>query len=233
MPAKVEYVRVTVKNNDIFPSEVRELLKALHSVGFFEYSMLIGSWVMPLYREVFGINYILRTMDIDFAVKLVHPGRGRKVDLEKIITDLGYLPVIMDSGIRRFTLENFTVEFVIHRKGGRDDEIVSVKQWNITASPLPFVDLLLSFPFIADFEDFEVRAPIPEAYFVHKMITSQRRRGEGKKDKDLEQCAIIAPRIDSDRLKAIVETLRISNKSQKVLRASCEAIGFPPQKLGL
>jgi len=31
---------------------------------------------------------------------------------------------------------------------------------------------------IADFEDFELRAPIPEAYFVHKMITSQRRRGE-------------------------------------------------------
>lgn len=233
MPVKVECVRITVKNKDIFPSEVLELLKALHSVGFFADSMLIGSWVMPLYREAFGINYALRTMDIDFAVKFVHPGRDNQIDLEKVITDLSYLPVIMHSGIRRFTRENFTIEFVIHRKGGRDDEIVSVKQWNITASPLPFVDLLLSFPLIADFEDFEVRAPIPEVYFVHKMITSQRRRGESKKDKDLDQCSVIAPQLDSDRLKAVVESLKISKKTQKVIRASCEAIGFPPQKLGL
>jgi hypothetical protein len=233
VPAKVECVRITVKNKDIFPSEVLELLKALHWVGFFADSMLIGSWVMPLYREVFGINYALRTMDIDFAVKFVHPGRDSQIDLEKVITDLGYLPVIMHSGIRRFTRENFTIEFVIHRKGGRDHEIVSVKQWNITASPLPFVDLLLSFPLIADFGDFEVRVPIPEAYFVHKMIASQRRRGEGKKDKDLDQCSVIAPRIDPERLKAVVETFKISKKTQKVLRASCEAIDFPPQKLGL
>ena len=233
MPTKVEYMRITVKNKDIFPSEVRELLQALHSVGFFEESMLIGSWVMPLYREAFGINYTLRTLDIDFAVKFIHPDKDRKMDLEKLITDLGYLPVIMQSGIRRFTRENFTIEFVIHRKGSRDDEIASIKKWNITASPLPFVDLLLSFPLIAAFEDFELRAPIPEAYFVHKMITSQRRRGESKKDKDLEQCAIIAPQIDPDRLKAVVETLRISKKTQKVIRASCEAIDFPPQKLGL
>lgn len=225
--------RITVKNKDIFPSEVRELLRALDSVGFFEESMLVGSWVMPLYREVFGINYTLRTLDIDFAVKFVHSGRERKVDLEKLITDLGYLPVIMHSGIRRFTLENFTVEFVIHRKGGRDDEIVSVKQWNITASPLPFVNLLLSFPLIADFEGFKVRAPIPEAYFIHKMITSQRRRGEGKKDKDLEQCTIIAPRIDSDRLQTVIELLRFSKSTQKAIRASCETIDFPPQRLGL
>ncbi|HZV47026.1 MAG TPA: GSU2403 family nucleotidyltransferase fold protein [Thermodesulfovibrionales bacterium] len=226
-------MRITVKNKDIFPSEVRELFQALHAVGFFEESMLIGSWVMPLYQEVFSINYILRTLDIDFAVKFIHQDRDRKVDIEKLITDLGYIPVIMQSGIRRFTRENFTIEFVIHRKGGRNDEIVSVKQWNITASPLPFVDLLLSFPLIADFEDFEVRAPIPEAYFVHKMITSQRRRGESKKDKDLEQCSIIAPQIDLDRLKSVVETLKISKKTQKVIRDSCEVIDFPPQKLGL
>ena len=65
------------------------------------------------------------------------------------------------------------------------------------------------------------------------MIASQRRRGEGKMDKDLDQCSIIATRIDPDRLKAVVETLRISKKTQKVIRASCRAIGFPPQKLGL
>jgi superfamily I DNA and RNA helicase len=56
-------------NNALFPPPVFELLRTLSSVGFFEESMLIGSWVMPLYREFFDIAYVLRTMDIDFAVR--------------------------------------------------------------------------------------------------------------------------------------------------------------------
>lgn len=226
-------MEIEVKNKQIFLHEVIELLKAFYSVGFFEESMLIGSWVMPLYHEVFGIRYALRTLDIDFAVKLATHDKTKKEDIEKIITDLGYLPVISQSGIRKFTRENLTVEFVAHRKGGRDDEVVSCRQWNITAAPLPFVDLLLNFPFIADFGNFKIRAPLPEAFFVHKLITAQRRFGESKKDKDLEQCSVIAGHLDFDRLKTVVESAKFSKKTQKSLRASCEVIDFPPQKLGL
>jgi len=226
-------MQIAVKNKDIFPGEVRELLQALYPVGFFEESMLIGSWVMPLYQDAFGIGYALRTQDIDFAVKFVLADRGEKVDIEKIITDLGYIPVLMQSGIRKFTRENFTVEFVAHRKGGRDNKVVTIRKWNITASPLPFVDILMNFYFTADFGGFKVRAPLPEAFFVHKLITSRRRPGESKKDKDLEQCSVIARQLDPDRLKSVVGSLKLSKKSQKALRESCDEIGFPPQKLGL
>ena len=226
-------MEVSLKNENIFPSEVWELLQAFFSVGFFDESILIGSWAMPLYQEAFGISYVLRTMDIDFAVKFTLSGGAEKVDLEKVITDLGYIPVVMRSGIRRFTRENFTVEFVAHRKGGRDDQVVSIRKWNITASPLPFIDLLLSFPFTADFGNFKVRLPLPEAFFIHKLITAQRRRGESKKDKDLEQCAAIARQLDPKRLDLVVRSLKLSRKTQKALRASCEIIDFPPQKCGL
>jgi hypothetical protein len=229
--AKSDVMQILLRNKDIFPAEVREILQALDSLDFFEESMLIGSWVMPLYQEAFGISYTLRTLDIDFAVKFVYPDRDKKVDLDKIITDLGYIPVIIQSGIRKFTRENFTVEFVVHRKGGRGNNVVSIRKWNITASPLPFVDLLLSFPFIADFESFKVRAPLPEAFFVHKLITSQRRLGESKKDKDLEQCSIISRQLDPARLKAVIGSLKLSKKTWRALRTSCEAIDFPPQKL--
>lgn len=226
-------MEISLKNKNIFPSEVIELLQAFYSVGFFDESLLIGSWVMSLYQEAFGIQYVLRTMDIDFAVKFALSDRDRKTDLEKVITDLGYIPVVMRSGIRKFTHENFTVEFVAHRKGGRDDQSVSIREWNITASPLPFVDLLLDFPFIADLGKFKVRAPLPEAFFVHKLITAQRRLDDGKKDKDLDQCLIIARQINPERLDIVVGSLKLSRKTQKALRASCEAIDFPPQKLRL
>lgn len=226
-------MEISLKNKYIFPPEVHELLQAFFSIGFSDESLLIGSWVMPLYQEAFGIPYVLRTMDIDFAVKVALSDRAGKVDLEKVITDLGYIPVVMRSGIRRFTRENFTVEFVVHRKGGRDDDVVSIRKWNITASPLPFVDLLLGFPFTADFGNFKIRAPLPEAFFAHKLITAQRRPGESKKDKDLDQCSIIARQLDPDRLGLVVRSLKLSRKTQKALRASCEAIDFPPQQLGL
>ncbi len=160
-------------------------------------------------------------------------GFFKEADIEKIITDLGYIPVPMQSGIRKFTRENFTVEFVAHRKGGRDDKVLTIRKWNITASPLPFVDILMNFPFTAEFGEFKVRAPLPEAFFVHKLITSRRRPGESKKDKDLEQCSVIARQLDSERLNAVTESLKLSKNSRKALRESCDEIGFPPQKLGL
>lgn len=224
-------MEISLKNKNIFPPEVIELLQAFYSVGFFDESLLIGSWVMPLYQEAFGIQYFLRTMDIDFAVTFALSDRDKKTDLEKVITDLDYIPVVMQSGIRKFTRENFTVEFVTHRKGGRDVQIVPIRKWNITASPLPFVDILLGFPFIADLGNFKVRAPLPEAFFVHKLITAQRRPGEGKKAKDLDQCSIIARQINPERLDTVVGSLKLSRKTQKALKASCDAIDFPPQKL--
>lgn len=222
-----------LSNKNIFPPEVLELFQALHKAGFFEECMLVGSWVMPLYQETFGMPYALRTLDIDFAVKFAASDRGKKTDLENIIAGLGYIPVMMQSGIRKFTRENFTVEFIVHRKGGRDDEVVAVRRWNITAVPLPFVNILLDFPFIADFGDYRVRAPIPEAYFVQKLITTQRRPGESKRDKDLEQCSIIARRVDPGRLTTVAGSLKLSAKSRNALLASCEAIDFPPHMLGL
>jgi hypothetical protein len=224
---------IPLTNKNIFPTEVLELFQALHDAGFFEEAMLVGSWAMPLYQDAFGMPYALRTLDIDFAVRLAASESAKKTDLEDIITALGYVPVMMQSGIRKFTRENFTVEFVAHRKGGRDDEVVAIRKWNITAAPLPFLNILLDFPFIADFGDFRVRAPIPEAYFVQKLLTAQRRPGESKRDKDLEQCSVISGRIDPDRLATVVGALKLGAKSRKALLASCEAINFPPQKLGL
>lgn len=222
-----------LKNRNVFPKEIQQLLRAFCMTGFFDESMLIGSWVMPLYQEAFGIHYVLRTLDIDFAINLAISKGNKSGNLENIITELGYLPVIMQSGMRKYTKENFTIEFIAHRKGSRGDQIITIKKWNVTASPLPFIDLLLNCPFTADFKDFKVRAPLPEAFFIHKLITAQRRPGESKRNKDIEQCSIIATQLDPERLKAAIDFLRPSKKTQRALRESCKAIDFPPHELGL
>lgn len=217
----------------LFPSQVEELLQHLDGVSFFDEAMLVGSWAMPLYREFFGMPYALRTLDIDFAIKIVRGALSARTDLERTLTGLGYLPSIAQSGIQKFSRDNFTIEFIAHRTGGRDDGIVQVRNWNLTACPLPFVDILQRFPFRADLGTFGVVAPFPEAYFVHKLIVCQRRRETGKKERDLEQCETIARKIDAERLAKVMEAVKLSKSVIQALRTSCTSIGFPLQTLGI
>lgn len=226
-------VELPVCEEPLFPEPVRGLLRTLHGVGFFEDSVLVGSWVMPLYGRLIGIVYPLRTLDIDFAVQLASARCSGRTDLEAVLLALGYLPSTSQSGVQRFTREGFTVEFLAHRRGGRDRDAVFVRSWNITAQPLPFLNLLLDHAFWTDFRTHKVKAPLPEAFFVHKLITAQRRLEAGKSGKDLEQCAAIAPKLEQVRLRAVMKTLKLSPVLRKALRASAEAISFPPHELGI
>lgn len=220
-------------SDDAFPEEVKELLRTLHGVGFFEDSVLVRSWVMSVYGELFGILYPLRTMDIDFGLELVAGGKARRADLEKLLVGLGYLPSTSQSGVQRFTRAGFTVEFLAHRRGGRDEGALLVRAWNVTAQPLPFLDLLLKNAFWVEYSSFRVRAPWPEAFFIHKLITAQRRPEGSKREKDLEQCMAVAPKLEAERLAAVAGSLRLGKETRAGIRASCVAIGFPPHRLGL
>jgi hypothetical protein len=205
----------------------------LDGAGFFEESALIGSWVMPLYQEVFGINYALRTMDIDFAIKFAANEKGRKADIENILTDLGYVPVMLQSGVCKYTRENFTIEFIVHRKGGRDDRTVKIKEMEYYRCSSSLCRHSAQIHFYRRLWKFQDKSACPGDLFCSKNACAQRRPEDSKRHKDLEQCSIISASIDPGRLQIIVETLKLSIKNRKALLASCEEIDFPPQKLGL
>ena len=228
-------MNVLFTNRNILADNVWELLSSLYTVGFLNESMLVGSWVMPLYQESFGINYVLRTQDVDFAIEFANETKPRTTvaDIDKIMIDLGYLPILLQSGIRKFSRKKFSVEFIGHRQGGREDEMLPIKKWNLSAIPLPFIDILLAFPFTADFTDIKIKVPLPEAFFVHKLIIAPRRRDRSKQLKDLEQCAIISNALDKNRLKEVVEFLKPSRKTQRAMIGSCGKIQFPIKELGL
>jgi hypothetical protein len=72
-----------------------------------------------------------------------------------------------------------------------------------------------------------VRLPSPEALFLHKLIIAQRRKKESKKEKDLEQCATLAPHLDAGRLAEIVQGYRRSKDTVRNIQKSCVAIDYP------
>jgi len=62
---------------------------------------------------------------------------------------------------------------------------------------------------------------------------SARRQEESKGLKDLEQCSVIAPRLEQRKLEEVYRSVRLSSRTWDAVRSSCEAIRFPPQNLGL
>jgi hypothetical protein len=74
-------MEVAIKNKTIFPKNVMEILRSLSLAHFFSQGLLVGSWVMLLYKEIFKIRYTLRTFDIDFALEIITPTSENLVDL--------------------------------------------------------------------------------------------------------------------------------------------------------
>ena len=214
------------------PVPVMNVLVILDRTGFFEDGLLIGSWAMLFYEEMFGINYVLRTGDIDFAIipEALRTSK-RTADLEAELIAEGLEPV-MDrmTGLQKFLTEMYEVEFLVHRKGGKDD-IKLIKKYNVNAQQMPFLDILFVDPIMIRLESCTIKIPKPEALFFHKMIIAQRRTEESKKLKDLEQCSLLASQIDQEVLASMAHNYRMSKATIKNLRTSCTAIDFPLEKL--
>jgi hypothetical protein len=220
-------------NNTHFPAEIDTLIKALSKAGFFESSLLIGSWVMPVYQDLYKIKYVLKTGDIDFAVHVAHGRKEIRTDFNRLITELGFTGFISGEGVQKFTSGGYEVEFIVQRKGDSDLSSMSVKEWNISAQSLPFVNILTDNSDVAELDRFIIRYPVPEAFFLHKLIIAQKRKKEAKKLKDLEQCSVLTAILDEDNLLKILSTYKLSSQTKRLIRTSCEILNFPLHKLGL
>ncbi|MBW1713777.1 MAG: hypothetical protein JRJ59_11575 [Deltaproteobacteria bacterium] len=203
------------------------MLQTLSRAGFFDRSLLIGSWVMPIYGKAYGASYVLRTLDLDFAVHLVGRARGRQADLAKMFSELGLVDFFTAEGLQKFTLAGYEVEFFVHRRGGRADEAVLVREWNVTARPLPFIDLLTDFSEEVEVDGVVIRIPWPEAFLVHKLIIAPKRVDDSKKLKDMEQCRVLKEIVDSGRLLQVAQARRLSKKTRRDIVAGCRLIDFP------
>ena len=227
---------MAVKNqlpDNLFPEMITDLLRAVSRAGFFQRSVVIGSWVMLIYQELYGTRYALRTLDVDFAVHIAHTKSKLRADLKQLITGLGFADYLAAEGVQKFTGGGYEVEFIAQRSGGRDKGFLSIPEWNVTAIPLPFINILTDFSDVADLSGFTIRFPIPEAFFLHKLIIARKRLSEAKRDKDLEQCAAIMPIINDERMRQVTQGQRFSKETRRHIATSCEVIDFPLQRIGL
>lgn len=86
---------------------------------------------------------------------------------------------------------------------------------------------------IAELDGFTIRFPIPEAYFLHKLIIARKRLSGAKRGNDLEQCTAIMQVINDERLLQVAQAQRLGKETRSHIAASCDAIGFPLHRIGL
>jgi hypothetical protein len=223
-------MKTGVIEEKLFPPVLRDLFEGLHGAGFFESGILAGSWVFPVYNPLFGINYALSTLDVDLVVQTGARQSQGNVNVERIITDLGFLPVTEQSGWRKYTREGLTIEFLTNRKGNRDG-VDLIENLNINAIRLPFLDLLFISPITVKLSGFNMRVPCPEAMFVQKLVVSQRRVGMDKVSKDLEQCRVLIPILDENRLTEVMNSRKWSKNVLSKLEVSCRKTGYSFENL--
>jgi len=219
-----------------FLQPVTDLLREMDKAGFFSHGLLIGSWPMLVYSEYFTLPYGLATNDIDFAVDnaVKVPATGGET-IPQVLERLGYTAIHDYLGIETFLQGTFEVEFITHRRGGAGPPAVVIPPWKVSAQPLPFIDLLFLRPIIVLVEDFSIRIPSPEALMLHKLIIAQRRTGRDKdlkKEKDLQQCSVLAEAVRTEEILQIIKEYRLSKDSRKSMLESCEAIGYTLPQMG-
>lgn len=154
-----------------------------------------------------------------------------RADLERLITDLGFIDFIAAEGVQKFTAAGYEVEFIAQRPGGREVGALPVPEWDVIALPLPFIDLLIDFSEVVLLNGVTIRFPIPEAFFIHKLIVAPRRLTDEKRQKDLDQCTTLIPVLNDERLRQVLQSRRFGKETRRQIAQSCAAINFPLQRL--
>lgn len=151
--------------------------------------ILIGSWCLYLYRKLFeDADAIpsIRTVDLDFLVPNP-PKIKHRVDIAKLLEELGFVEEFSHiSGNSKFIHPDLEVEFIIPEKGRGKDGPHIIKEINIRAQGLRYVNLLQDHTMLISFNGYSVKVPEPSAFVLHKLQVSSKRGKKDKRKKDLE-----------------------------------------------
>lgn len=191
------------------------VLKELQEKGVLDGLVIVGSWCQFYYRILFDNAPeipLLRTLDIDFLVP--NPSKFKtRVDVSALLNQLGF-----DSdfdhmtGLVKYVHPDLEIQFLTPALGRAKDTPHEIRQLNINAESLAYMKMLQDYKFSMTHEGVTVWLPEPEAYTLHKILISLKRKDPAKKEKDLMAAISIGElclddEIRSQRLKTIYAQL--------------------------
>ena len=169
---------------------LKSVLEKLHRAGCLEHVILIGSWASHLYERYYSSEKyrpLIRTSDVDFLIPNPRRVKAENINVGEILEDLNFVKSFNRSnGLIQYEREGLTVEFLVPEVGRGGNDPVQIKELNVTAQPLRFLNMLTEDPLIVKYEGVKVKVPDPIAYAFHKLIISERRTKKEKQTKDYQ-----------------------------------------------
>lgn len=170
------------------------VLHRLQDSGALEKLILTGSWCQYYYRIMFNASLeipLIRTTDIDFLIPNP-PKISKSVDITKILNDLGFdNDFDYYTGLLKYVHPDLEIQFITPALGRGKSKPYEIKKYNINAEGLRYLKLLQDFKFQMKHENINLWLPEPEAFFLQKILTSEKRKNEAKKTRDLFTAKII------------------------------------------
>ncbi len=173
---------------------VINILRELNEKEVLNELVLIGSWVQIFYNNYFkDIDYkpVVKTLDIDFLI--AHPTLIKKnIDIPGLLKKFNFIERLnLNTGWAKYVHPDLDLEFLTPKLGRGTEDIKYIKQLNVNAVSLRYLNLISDYTMKAKYEDVVVTVPEPPAFVLHKLIVCDRRLKATKREKDLETAARI------------------------------------------
>lgn len=170
--------------------ELKTLLKTLNDCGLLENIIIIGSWALFFYKQMYcDFQSQLMTTDLDLYI----PNK-RNLKTCNITNELRHNSYIRyDDFLSNKTIfvsdKDFKIEFLTKYDRTMNNSI-NIEKINIYAEALNYISLLEINEISVNYKEYKVRVPNPASFVLHKLLISKD-RSEEKQLKDLDSILYI------------------------------------------
>ena len=165
--------------------DFKEILKVLNEEGLLSKIILVGSWCLLFYQNIFdNLEYTLRTFDVDFYVPDIKSFR-EKSGVIKAFKAINY-DIIHDSLTYKSTFlspDGLELEFITGLKRNYLS-LVRLGNTEIYAETLPYVDIFTHSFIEMNFEGMTIKVASPISYVFQKLLIHKDRKLD-KKESDI------------------------------------------------
>ena len=165
-----------------------KILLKFHFAGILENVILIGSWVLPIYKQYFADSPeipILRTSDIDFLIPNP-PKIKNKIDIPKLLEEFEFEEQfsLLDNHTK-FVHPDLEIEFLIPELGKSRNKSVLIKEYKVTAQPLRYLYFIQDHTLEINYSFAKLIVPEPTVFVLLKFLLTVKRKDISKIQKDL------------------------------------------------
>ncbi len=164
-----------------------KIIEKLNTGNVLQHIVLIGSWVLPIYKTYFNDDPeipVLRTTDVDFLLEMP-PNFSNRFDIPLALSELGFEPEwSLQGDYCKYVHPDMEVEFLIPEQGRGIGKAVKIAELGISAQPLRFLSLAYKRSMYVPYRGYSIRVPEPEVFVLLKLLILTRRKDKSKRKKD-------------------------------------------------